>query len=82
LEQILKACVQTIGEGVDAYCMMINDLNKKVDDIDGRLDYLVQVIKERQADIEELSTRFACIANACSSKNEKEEDIYCTPREN
>jgi hypothetical protein len=82
LEQISKACVETIGEGVDAYCMMSKDLNKKVDDIDGRLDYLVQVIKEQQADIEELSTRFACIANSCRSKNEKEEDIYCMPRKN
>jgi hypothetical protein len=38
LEQISKACVETIGEGVDAYFMMSKDLNKKVDDIDGRLD--------------------------------------------
>jgi hypothetical protein len=40
------------------------------------------VIKEQQADIEELFTRFASIANSCSSKNEKEDDIYYMPRKN
>ena len=62
--------------------MMSKDLNKKVDDIDGRVEFLVQVIKEQQADIEELSARFACIANACSWKSEKEEDIFYTPEKN
>jgi hypothetical protein len=46
LEQISKACVDTIGEGVDAYWMMSKDLDKKVDDIDGRVELLVKIVLE------------------------------------
>ena len=95
LEQVSKTCVETIGEGVDAYWMMGKDLEKKVDDIDGRVEILakiviemaedkkllLKIIKEQQADIVELSTRFACIGHACSLKREEEDDdVFFTPK--
>jgi hypothetical protein len=96
LEQVSKACVETIGEGVDAYWMMSKDLEKRVDDIDSRVEFLVKivlemaddkkkllrVVEEQQADIAELSARFACIAHACNLKNEKKEDVFFTPEKN
>ena len=95
LKQVSKTCVETIGEGVDAYWMMGKDLEKKVDDIDGRVEILakiviemaedkkllLKIIKDQQANIVELSARFACIAHACSLKREEEDDdAFFTPR--
>jgi hypothetical protein len=95
LEQVSKTCVETIGEGVDAYRMMGKDLEKKVDDIDGRVEILakiviemaedkkllLKIIKEQQTNIVELSTRFACIAHDCSLKREEEDDdAFFTPK--
>jgi hypothetical protein len=46
LEQVSKACVETVGEGVDAYWMMSKDLEKNVDDINGRVELLVNLVLE------------------------------------
>ena len=43
LEKASKACVETIGEGIDSYWMMRKDLEKKVDDIDGRVGLLIKI---------------------------------------
>ena len=72
----MKACVDTIGEGIDSYWMMSKDLEKKVNDIDGRVDFLIKTVFELsdekkllqkkflklQFDMAELSNRFARIA--------------------
>lgn len=75
--------------------MMGKDLEKKVDDIDGRVEILaniviemaedkkllLKIIKEQQVDIAELSTCFTCIAHACSLKREEEDDdVFFTPK--
>jgi hypothetical protein len=45
-EQVSKACVETFGEGVDAYWMMSKDLKKNVDDINGSVELLVNLVLE------------------------------------
>ena len=78
LEKVSKACVETIGEGIDSYWMMNKDLEKKVNDIDGRVGFLIKTVFELsdekkllqkkflklQFDMAELSNRFASIAKA------------------
>jgi hypothetical protein len=82
LEKVSKACVETMSEGVDSYWLMSKDLEKRVEDIDQRVETLtkvflemvddrklvVKVIKNQHDDITELGTRFACIAHACNLK--------------
>ena len=46
LEKVSKACVETIGKAIDSYWMMSKDLEKKVDDIDGRVGFLIKTIFE------------------------------------
>jgi hypothetical protein len=93
LEQVSKACVDIVGEGVDAYWMMSKDLEKKVNDIDGRVELLVKIIlemtedkkklvKEQHGDIAELLAHFACITQACNMKREEEDDVFFTPERN
>jgi hypothetical protein len=96
LEQVSKACVETVGEGVDAYWMMSIDLEKKVDDINGRVEFLTKIVLEmaddkkkllkvveaQQADIVELYARFTCVAIACNLKNDEKEDVFFTPEKN
>ena len=45
-EKVSKACVNTIGKGIDSYWMMSKDLEKKVDDIDGRVGFLIKTVFE------------------------------------
>lgn len=40
LKKVSKACVDTIGQGVDAYWMMSNDLEAKVDGLYNKIDTL------------------------------------------
>ena len=46
LEKDSKACVETFGEGIDSYWMMSKDLEKKVDDIDGRVGFFIKTVFE------------------------------------
>ena len=89
LEEISKACVNTVGEGVDAYWMMSKDLENKINDIDGRMETLTKIVIEmaaekkeildivqkQQATIIELSSRFVCIAHACTWKGKEDDEI-------
>jgi septal ring factor EnvC (AmiA/AmiB activator) len=84
LENVSKACVETMSEGIDSYWLMSKDLEKRVKDINQRVEtltkvllemaddrkLLVKVIKNQHDDITELATRFACIARACNLKRE------------
>jgi hypothetical protein len=95
LEQTSKACVNTVGEGIDAYWMMSKDLEKKVDDIDGRVEILVKVVLEMADekkkllnkveglpnDVIDLATRFANIAYACNLKQVKKGDVFSPSKE-
>ena len=95
LEQVSKACVSTVGEGIDAYWMMSKDLEKKVDDIDGRVKILVKLVLEMaddkkkllniveglQNDMIDLTTRFANIVYACNWKQGKKGDVFSPPKE-
>ena len=88
LEKISKACVETMGEGVDAYWLMSKDLDHKVNDIDSRMTTLtniviemaaekkeiLNIVQEQQATLIELSARFACIAHACTWKGKEEKE--------
>lgn len=88
LEKISKACVETVGEGVDAYWLMSKDLDHKVNDIDSRMTTLtniviemaaekkeiLNIVQQQQATIIELSARFACVAHACTWKGKEEEE--------
>lgn len=88
LEKVSKACVETMNEGVDSYWLMSKDLDKKVNDINNRVEtlakvildmvddtkFLVKVIKNQHDDITELATRFACIAHTCNLKWEDDVD--------
>ena len=93
LEKASKACVETIGEGIDSYWMMSKDLEKKVDDIDGRVGFLIKTVFELtdekkflkrkmlklQYDMAELSI---CFANIVKQGNMKEEgDALSTQEE-
>ena len=65
-------------KGIDSYWMMSKDLEKKVDDIDGRVGFLIKTVFELsdekkllqkkflklQCDMAELNNRFASIAKA------------------
>jgi hypothetical protein len=76
--------------------MMSKDLEKKVDDIDGRVKLLIKIVhemaddkkklvklvKEQREDIAELSACFACIAHACNAKRKNKEDIVSTQEKN
>jgi hypothetical protein len=76
--------------------MISKDLEKKVDDIDGRVELLIKIVhemaddkkeliklvKEQREDIAELSAHFACIAYPCNVKRDKEEDILSTQEKN
>jgi hypothetical protein len=76
--------------------MMSKYLEKKVDDIDGRVELLIKIVHEmaddkkkliklvmqQREDIAELSVRFACISYACNVKRDKEEDILSTQEKN
>ena len=80
LENISKACVETMGEGVEDYWLMSKDLDHKVNDIDSRMTTLtniviemaaekkqiLNIVQEQQAALIELSARFTCIAHACT----------------
>jgi predicted transcriptional regulator len=84
LEKVSKVCVETMSEGVDSYWLMSKDLEKRVEDINQRVEtltkvvlemaddrkLLVKVIKNQHDDITKLATRFACIAQACNLKRE------------
>ena len=73
LEEISKACVSTVGEGIDAYWMMSKDLENKVNDVDSRMETLtkiviemaeekkkiLEILQEQHATIIDLSSRFA-----------------------
>ena len=50
LEQVSKACVSTVVEGIDDYQMMSKDLEKKVDDVDGSYETLVKIVVEMAED--------------------------------
>lgn len=92
LEKVSKACVDTIGEGIDSYWMMNKDLENKVNDIDGRVGFLIKTVFELsdekkllqkkflklQFDMAELSNRFASIAKACNM--DEEGDVFFTPK--
>jgi hypothetical protein len=86
---------ETIGKLVDTYWLMAKDLEKKNDEIDGRVEILAKIVseivedkklllkitKEQRADIVELSTRCACISHACSFKRHEEYDeVFFTPK--
>jgi hypothetical protein len=88
LEKVSKACVETVSEGVDSYWLMSKDLEKKVDDVNNRVEtqakvvlemaddrkLLVKIIKDQHDDITELTTCFACIAHSCHLKQEDDVD--------
>ena len=73
-----------MSEGVDSYWLMSKALEKRVEDINQRVEtltkvvlemaddrkLLVKVIKNQHDDITELATRFACITHACNLKQE------------
>jgi hypothetical protein len=46
LEKVSTACVETVSEGVDSYCLMGNDLEKRVKDINQRVETLTKVVLE------------------------------------
>jgi len=95
LEQVSKACVSTVGEGIDAYWMMSKDLEKKVDDVDGRVEILVKLVLEMadekkkllniveglQNDVIDLTTHFGNVAYACNWKQVKKGDVFSPPKE-
>jgi hypothetical protein len=76
--------------------MMSKDLEKKVDDIDGRVELLIKIVHEmaddkkkliklvkgQREDIAELSACFVCIAYAFNIKRDKEEEILSTQEKN
>ena len=73
--------------------MMSKDLEKKVDDVDGRVETLVKLIVEMaedkkkllgiveglQANVIDLTTRFGNIAYACKWKQGRKDDILSSP---
>lgn len=85
LEAISKACVNTIGEGIDAYWMMSKDFEQRVDLLYDRINTLTKVVLEilennkllmkvvsgQQEEIMEISARFLGIARSCNWKNVK-----------
>src|SRR4051812_37799726 len=92
-EKISKACVETVGEGVDAYWLMSKDLDHKVIDIDSRMKTLtnivvemaaekkeiLNIVRQQKATIIELSARLTCVANACTWKGKNEEAAAKSP---
>ena len=72
--------------------MMNKDLEKKVNDIDGRVGFLIKTVFELsdekkllqkkflklQFDMAELSNRFVSIAKACNM--DEEGDVFFTPK--
>ena len=94
LEQVSKEGVSTIGEGVDAYWMMSKDLEKKVDDVDDRVEILIKLVLEMadekkkllniveglQNDVIDLTIHFGNIAYACNWKQVKKGDVFSLPK--
>ena len=75
--------------------MMSKGLEKKVDDVDGRVEVLVKLVLEMaddkkkllkiveglQNDVINLTTRFGNIAYACNWKQERKNDVMALPKE-
>ena len=84
LEKVSKACVETIGEGIDSYWMMNKDLEKNVNEIARRVGFFIKTIFELtdekkllqkkvlklQFDVADLTSHFASIAQACNLDEE------------
>ncbi|KAK1664817.1 hypothetical protein QYE76_052976 [Lolium multiflorum] len=82
------------SEGVDSYWLMSKDLEKKVNDVNSRVETMakvvlemaddrklrVKIIKDQHDDITEFTTRFACTVHDCSLKWEDDvDDASLTP---
>ena len=50
LEKVSTACVETVSEGVDSYWLMSKDLEKRVEDINQRVETLTKVVLEMADD--------------------------------
>lgn len=49
-EKVSKACVHNIEEGIDVCWMMSKDLEKKVDELYGRIEYLADATTKLSAE--------------------------------
>ena len=55
LEQVSKACVNTIGEGIDAYWMISKDQEARVDGLFHKIDLMIDTLNQNTAQLEFLS---------------------------
>jgi hypothetical protein len=46
LQKVSKACVDTIGEGIDAYRMMSTDLEARVNGLFHKIDLMIDTLNQ------------------------------------
>jgi hypothetical protein len=55
LEQVSKACVNTIGEGIDSYWLMSKNLEAKFDGLFHKIGLMADTINQNTAQLEFLT---------------------------